>query len=249
MTGCLILLCLLSVVRTTCSRQIHVGLMCLPFLNNRLSWTPVQQLWNNKDILKWVNFAASITYWESLMLKHTLVCKLLHNPKIHWCSTSNISVMDTLIAAEGWGKKGSSPLTSSPSALRVQPYFLISLTSILIDVSACQPSAAAARAPVEEESLFLLENPEDLPSNEMLSRSSESSCQKKAAQRRKLPGGERAQRPAQSTRQIATPTPRTLITFRGALRQITGKCHPSHITSSRQDISFTLGCNDKRWQP
>lgn len=83
------------------------------------------------------------------------------------------------------GLKGSSPLTSSPSALRVHSYFLISLTSILIDVSACQPSAAAARAPVEEESIFLLENPEDLPSNEMLSRSSESSCQKKAARRRK----------------------------------------------------------------
>lgn len=69
--------------------------------------------------------------------------------------------------------------------------------------------------PVEEEMLLLLENPEDLPSNEMLSRSSELSCQKKATQWRK------ARQPAQSERQIATPTPYTLITFWEPLRQIT----------------------------
>lgn len=65
------------------------------------------------------------------------------------------------------------------------------------------------------------------------------------AARRKQPGGERARRPAQSMRQRATPAPRMFITFRGALRQITGKCHLSHITSSQQDISFTLDCDDK----
>lgn len=80
----------------------------------------------------------------------------------------------------------------------------------------CRTGAAAASVPVEEEErLLLLENPEDLPSNEMLSRSSELSCQKKATQWRK------ARQPAQSERQIATPTPHTLITFWEPLRQIT----------------------------
>lgn len=122
------------------------------------------------------------------------------------------------------GKKKERNLTccwaQGPSAVRGQPYFLISLTVTLADVFAGQSRAAAVCALVEaEERLLLLENPEDLPSNEMLSRSSELSCQKKAAQWRK------ARQPAQSERQIATPTPHTLITFWEALRQITvGGC-------------------------
>lgn len=68
---------------------------------------------------------------------------------------------------------------------------------------------------MEEERLLLLENPEDLLSNEMLSRSSELSCQKKATQWRE------ARQPAQSERQIESPTPHSLITFWEALGQIT----------------------------
>lgn len=45
--------------------------------------------------------------------------------------------------------------------------------------------AAAVRVTMEEERLPLLENPEELSSNDMLSRSSELSCQKKAPQWRK----------------------------------------------------------------
>lgn len=96
-------------------------------------------------------------------------------------------MMDMPIAVEGWGeKRGHHPWLPLPQHW-VQPYFLISLTSILIDVSAWQPSAVAVYAPGEEESISLLENPEDLPSNEMLSRSSEPSCQKKAAWQRQSP--------------------------------------------------------------
>lgn len=110
------------------------------------------------------------------------------------------------------------------SAVGGQPYFLISLTAILADVFAGQNRAAAVSAPVEEERLLLLENPEDLPSNEMLSRSSELSCQKKASQWEK----KIARQPAQSERQIATPTPHTLITFWEPLRQITVKYRLVH---------------------
>lgn len=62
-----------------------------------------------------------------------------------------------------------------------QLYFLISLTTILADVFTGE-NRVAASAPVEEERLLLLENPEDLLSNEMLSRSSELSCQKKTSE-------------------------------------------------------------------
>lgn len=91
--------------------------------------------------------------------------------------------------------------------MRQWPYFLISLTVILADVFTGQCQAAAEDVPVEEARLPLHENPADLPSNEMLSRSSELSCQKKATQWRK------ARQAAQSERQIATPTCHTLITF------------------------------------
>lgn len=130
-----------------------------------------------------------------------------------------------------------------PSATRGQPYFLISLTVALADVFAGQSGAAAASAPVEEERLLLLENPEDLPSNEMLSRSSEPSCQKKAAQWRKA-------RQPQSKRQIATPTPHTLITFWKPFRQITvGSClvhkNKKSVASPQPDTLFTVYCNAK----
>lgn len=103
-------------------------------------------------------------------------------------------------------------------------------------------AAAAVSVPVEEERLLLFENPEDLPSNEMLSRSSELSCQKKATQWRK------ARQPAQSGRQIETQTPHTLITFWGTTRaDNSGKPPRAHkqksVASSRPGTLFTINCD------